>query len=760
MAICGHQPGNMRELDINFAFIEDFISRAPEFSRLERIFINEEHVRTDMDVYPAVIRLVKAIQLGGSSLYDCRLEHHRRHHPISPLVIELNSLLPVPRALQGLVESPRPLDRYLSQLEGLHIESTYGSRWLEIEVYYADLPPWRILQCCRELTYLKIDCDLLTDDTNLLAWAAQEARDRAAGKRMPPAVPVEHLWLYATKADPVNALMIVRDALAGFSESLDTVVVRLFRPVKSSLDYGDSDDDEGSSLLGLENSELSKMPNLTNLDWTAPDLDHFDPRLLLICPKLDMLMLTVGNAIPAGRPVQLLSLASHIRLVRLCLKGACVNAFDPSELANMVDLVELVLEQAPENPTPERSLRMNRWTWDWHLPQLWKLEVRCAIEGWFSLRILRTCPRLRNLTIDSTCKQLLEIASVLDDTSGDYFVGVSNLEIFGAWDITPTDLVYLLHRVLPCVQYIRLHKFDSCTALQVVEATRHHPVLQGAHFPENFLSLKERKDIGLCEDYNVAWDCGVRFEFSRTLQQREGSSRSTLCTDDNDSDHRSHQHHHHPPSTAHRGGSNGGVRGSGGIGFKATASTFFPQKSTKPSTVAEEVPLRTKGRVEAQRAYEQELRQKEKLVQEMLAERAREEEHREQQQLRTSRQQTMFHANPIRHYPPIAIHRSDKPLTVPRSPLIGDKRKWRGGERSIEGSGAGGAASSSPLSRFKRSRYEHEQTARHHAHEHRHSEELEREDVMEEEAEDDEEELVTPYRRPMGRKSWLEAKDF
>ncbi|KAG0269697.1 hypothetical protein DFQ27_002661 [Actinomortierella ambigua] len=492
MATCGHQLGKMKELKIDFTFIEDFIGRASELSRLERIFIFGEQIRTAMDMYPAVIRLVKAIQLGGNSLYDCRIAGFWSSGTISPLVIELNSLLPVPRALQGLVESPRPLDRYLTQLEELHIESIYTPPWLQIARYYTDLPPSRILQCSRELTYLKIECDLLIHDTNLLAWAAQEARDRAAGKRMPPAVPLKTLVL-EKNMNQSYALKTLRDAILGSQR----------RSVGSPLDHGDSFDDEGSSLLGLENSELSEMPSLTRLDWTAPDLELFDPHLLLICSKLKTLMLEVDDAIPAGSPVQLWSLPSHVRLVHLCLKGACVNAFDPTGLANMVNLKELVLEQVPENPTTERSLRMERWTWDWHLPQLWKLEVRCAIEGWFSLRILRTCPELFQLSIDSTCKQLLEVASVLDDPSGDYFVGVSKLEIFGAWDITPTDFVYLLHRVLPCVRDISLHKFDSCTALQVVEATRDHPVLEEAHFPMNFLSSKEREDIGLCEVIDV-----------------------------------------------------------------------------------------------------------------------------------------------------------------------------------------------------------------------------------------------------------------
>src|SRR5690554_2817454 len=48
---------------------------------------------------------------------------------------------------------------------------------------------------------------------------------------------------------------------------------------------------------------------------------------------------------------------------------------------------------------------------------------------------------------------------------------------------------------------------------------------------------------------------------------------------------------------------------------------------------------------------------------------------REQQELRALRQRLVPHPTPIRDYPRIEIHRSTRPLTVPHSPNIGEKRK-------------------------------------------------------------------------------------
>ncbi|KAI1315666.1 hypothetical protein EDD11_000559 [Mortierella claussenii] len=102
---------------------------------------------------------------------------------------------------------------------------------------------------------------------------------------------------------------------------------------------------------------------------------------------------------------------------------------------------------------------------------------------------------------------------------------------------------------------------------------------------------------------------------------------------------------------------------------------FIPRKSTRPVTHTEPVHLRTNQRAEEWEIFEQERRHKQKLLQDMLAEKAHEDEIREQQELKELRQRLVPHPEPIRDYPRIDIQKSTRPLTIPRSPNIGEKRK-------------------------------------------------------------------------------------
>lgn len=102
---------------------------------------------------------------------------------------------------------------------------------------------------------------------------------------------------------------------------------------------------------------------------------------------------------------------------------------------------------------------------------------------------------------------------------------------------------------------------------------------------------------------------------------------------------------------------------------------FVPKKSNKPLTHVESVHLQTDRRAEEREAYEQERLRKEKIAQVLLAEKAREDELREMRELRALRERLVPHPTPIKEYPRIEIHKSTRPLTTPRSPNIGQKRK-------------------------------------------------------------------------------------
>ncbi|KAF9127516.1 Protein tpx2 [Mortierella sp. 14UC] len=102
---------------------------------------------------------------------------------------------------------------------------------------------------------------------------------------------------------------------------------------------------------------------------------------------------------------------------------------------------------------------------------------------------------------------------------------------------------------------------------------------------------------------------------------------------------------------------------------------FVPKKSTRPLTHVEDVHLQTDRRAEEREAFEQERLRKEKIAQDIMAAKAREDELRELRELRALRERLVPHPTPIRNYPRIEIHKSTRPLTTPRSPNIGQKRK-------------------------------------------------------------------------------------
>ncbi|KAF9978572.1 hypothetical protein BGZ73_001745 [Actinomortierella ambigua] len=505
-AICHHQLGNIVEMEIPFSMIEYYINKASELSRLEKIYLCDMRFISATAAVSSVIRLVKAIQQhhGPDMLRDCRIgakQYNLLSNDSIPLMAELFSLLPIPAKLKDLaLESPRPMDRHLVELERLHIAPSDHGVWSHLLRHYAGLSPGRILQCCRKLLQLNLDQEVNIRDPGLLAWAAQEARDRAAGKQTPPAIPLRELQLWVKEENPGDTITVLRDALIGFAASLTHCQVRMSTSASNGSLADDGDGDNNRHVPDLVSSGLTELPKLIYLWFMTADFRQFDPRLLLICPRLMIVSLDLYTATTTGLRVQLWPRSSHPYLTYLRLKGIAPHAFDPDAFANMPCLETLHIEQIQVEPTPDLRLQMERWTWDWHLPNLMELFVRCTLKGWFSLKILRTCPKLEFLSVEAESKQMLEVAAVLDDPSQDTFENVNRVWITGSWDMTPTDLDHLVNHVFPNVNQTVLHHFDSCTASQIVEMTRHHPTLKDVELPNSRISLEEREELGLYED--------------------------------------------------------------------------------------------------------------------------------------------------------------------------------------------------------------------------------------------------------------------
>ncbi|XP_070766579.1 targeting protein for Xklp2 [Enoplosus armatus] len=120
--------------------------------------------------------------------------------------------------------------------------------------------------------------------------------------------------------------------------------------------------------------------------------------------------------------------------------------------------------------------------------------------------------------------------------------------------------------------------------------------------------------------------------------------------------------------------------------FKARPNTvthkepFQPKKESRAaveginsSTVVEAFELSTERRARERQEYEQLASEKEAFKALMEEERRREEENREKEEVARMRQEQVHKAQPIRHYKPVAVKKSEVPLTVPQSPNFSDR---------------------------------------------------------------------------------------
>ncbi|KAM4736867.1 targeting protein for Xklp2 isoform 2-T2 [Anableps anableps] len=108
--------------------------------------------------------------------------------------------------------------------------------------------------------------------------------------------------------------------------------------------------------------------------------------------------------------------------------------------------------------------------------------------------------------------------------------------------------------------------------------------------------------------------------------------------------------------------------------FKARPNTvthkepFRPKKENRATLVVEPFELATERRAREWQEYERLIGEKEALRARMEAEQRLEEEQREREEIARLRQEQVHKAQPIRHYKPVAVKKSEVPLTVPESP--------------------------------------------------------------------------------------------
>ncbi|XP_073325599.1 targeting protein for Xklp2 isoform X2 [Pagrus major] len=113
--------------------------------------------------------------------------------------------------------------------------------------------------------------------------------------------------------------------------------------------------------------------------------------------------------------------------------------------------------------------------------------------------------------------------------------------------------------------------------------------------------------------------------------------------------------------------------------FKARPNTvtlkepFQPRKESRATVVVEAFELSTERRARERQEYERLASEKEALRTFMEEEQRREEEQRKKEEISRMRQEQVHKAQPIRHYKPVALKKSEVPLTVPQSPNFSDR---------------------------------------------------------------------------------------
>ncbi|XP_054465403.1 targeting protein for Xklp2 [Anoplopoma fimbria] len=113
--------------------------------------------------------------------------------------------------------------------------------------------------------------------------------------------------------------------------------------------------------------------------------------------------------------------------------------------------------------------------------------------------------------------------------------------------------------------------------------------------------------------------------------------------------------------------------------FKARPNTvthkepFQPKKEARAAVVVEAFELSTERRATERQEYERQASEKEALRRLMEEQQRQEQELKEKEEIAQLRQEQVHAAQPIRHYKPVAVKKSEVPLTVPHSPNFSDR---------------------------------------------------------------------------------------
>ncbi|KAG0255687.1 hypothetical protein DFQ27_006114 [Actinomortierella ambigua] len=534
-SIFGHRLGDLHELEIEPGAIPCFVDEVSNLCRLRYMIIATQDSSFHQlvnTVYPAALRLVKAFRQhhDWKQLIDCRFTHESSYSQdvaIFKWSVQLYELLPplVPRGL-NLVRPIRPMDGYLTRITVLERLRRPNERWAEFTKEYSDMSAGQILQRCRSLVKLFLDISKgANGDLSVLEWAVEEARKRAAKELLAPAVPLNELHLSMKGYRSAATCRVLADVFQGFSQSLRSIV--------ATFELHEGEVVDPSSLPILEDAPRVVMARLDSFQISGPDPAMLDGRLLQFLPRLTCLQINLGKYIAFDVPLPSWPVFDMPSLTLLHLAGHVVHLFDPASFHHMPRLRDIKLSDvwAGSRYSRNRPCPLDRWTWDWSMPEL--TNLRLIMSSWttmFDFKALRGCPKLQRLYIEFpryTHETLyrIKVAPSLPNHTQDVFPELRYLGLIGRCRLQPEDLEALLGRILPGLKEFILNNLSQCTLRQVVNVTRHHTSLKAVWLQYGPVEDDECQKLGLVErgmDDSVGTDCVY------TLRQLSWSKKYTL----------------------------------------------------------------------------------------------------------------------------------------------------------------------------------------------------------------------------------------
>lgn len=388
-----------------------------------------------------------------------------------------------------------------------------------------------ILQRCRALKYLEIN-DL---HAGVFKWAVQEKAYMQKAVRDTAIVNYYGGRGSSTQAETLQTAQYTHGLVP-----LQHVTIKLSN--ESNLD--DIDDivhafDQTLKLLDVTFTSLASMVTCLGQGWVnLPVLTSLhvvllaweerlavDPQLLTHCPNLTDLQLQDSSQEYSCQDNIVPCLPAHMpRLVHLHLSGWPAITFDPATLASTSSLTDLSIEIQyayivtdfePIIP-PAEELNLShviqtgsavltsdsrprisrpRWTWDWQLPFLTRINLKAEIAYSFEFKVLYGCPALECLYLDIRRTILGEHVRIITDadlseptsnspsptspspsaTERLCLPSLNQLDLSGAWVIDGSVVPQLFAKTFPVVKNIYLTGWTRTTLDSLIKLFRTMP---------------------------------------------------------------------------------------------------------------------------------------------------------------------------------------------------------------------------------------------------------------------------------------------